>query len=71
MAAIDAAINAGADYVEVDLRTTKDGHLVLRHDEKIDRTTNGKGLVKNLTLAEIAKFTTVGKDKKVCHILCF
>lgn len=43
----------GVDMVEIDLHMTKDAHLVLMHDKKVDRTTNGKGEVKNLTLAEI------------------
>jgi glycerophosphoryl diester phosphodiesterase/dienelactone hydrolase len=68
LAAIEAAIKEGADYVEVDLRTTKDGHLMLCHDDKVDRTTNGKGLVKELDWSEIAMLTTVGKDKKVYHV---
>lgn len=68
LAAIEAAIEEGADYVEVDLRTTKDGHLMLCHDDKVDRTTNGKGLVKDLDWAEIARLTTIGKDKKVYHV---
>lgn len=41
------------DYVEIDIRTTKDGHLVVMHDATVDRTTNGAGLVGDLTLAEI------------------
>ncbi|WP_418789784.1 glycerophosphodiester phosphodiesterase [Peribacillus frigoritolerans] len=43
------------DYIEIDLQMTKDGRLVAMHDEKVDRTTNGTGLVKDLTLAEIKK----------------
>ncbi len=46
-------VKMGVDMVELDLHKTKDGHLVLMHDKKVDRTTNGKGEVKNLTLAEI------------------
>ena len=53
LAAFRNAINLGADYVEIDVRTTKDGHLVIMHDRTVDRTTNGKGNVKDLTLAEI------------------
>ena len=34
---------------------TKDGELIAMHDEKVDRTTNGTGLVKDLTLADIKK----------------
>ncbi|MBT2645149.1 glycerophosphodiester phosphodiesterase [Bacillus sp. ISL-34] len=43
------------DYIEIDLQMTKDGRLIAMHDEKVDRTTNGTGLVKDLTLAEIKK----------------
>ena len=68
LAAIEAAIHEGADYVEVDLRTTKDGHLMLCHDDKVDRTTNGKGLVKELNWADVAQLTTMGKDKKIYRI---
>lgn len=66
--AIEAAIAAGADYVEADLRTTKDGHLVLCHDKSVDRTTDGKGLVKDLSSSEIFKLTTTGNDKMVCRV---
>lgn len=70
-AAVEAAIEAGADYVEVDLRTTKDGKLVLCHDETVDRTTNGKGRVKDLTWDEISKLTTTGKDGKPYRVPAF
>ncbi|WP_240703127.1 glycerophosphodiester phosphodiesterase [Cohnella luojiensis] len=42
-----------ADYIEIDLRLTKDGELIAMHDETVDRTTNGTGLIKNMTLTEI------------------
>ncbi|QQN86062.1 glycerophosphodiester phosphodiesterase [Bacillus toyonensis] len=41
------------DYIEIDLQMTKDGHLVAMHDETVNRTTNGKGLVKEHTLEEM------------------
>lgn len=41
------AIEAGADYVEIDLRTTVDSHLVIMHDATVDRMTDGKGQVKD------------------------
>ncbi|HDX9610156.1 TPA: glycerophosphodiester phosphodiesterase [Bacillus toyonensis] len=41
------------EYVEIDLQMTKDGHLVAMHDETVNRTTNGKGLVKEHTLEEM------------------
>lgn len=53
LAAIREAIRLGCDYVEVDVRTTRDGVLVLMHDRTVDRTTDGHGAVAELTLAEI------------------
>jgi len=41
------------DYIEIDLQMTKDGHLLAMHDETVNRTTNGKGLVKEHTLEEM------------------
>jgi len=54
---IEEAIKCGADYIETDLRTTKDGYLVILHDASVDRITNGKGYVKDLTLKEIQQLT--------------
>ncbi len=53
LSAILRAIEVGASAVEVDVRTSKDGHLFLLHDKTLDRTTNGKGDPANLTLAEL------------------
>ncbi|WP_180850424.1 glycerophosphodiester phosphodiesterase [Bacillus sp. UMB0893] len=41
------------DYIEVDLQMTKDGKLIAMHDETVDRTTDGTGLVKDYTLEQI------------------
>jgi len=51
--AYELAKDMKADYIELDLQMTKDGHLVALHDETLDRTTNGTGYVKDHTLAEI------------------
>ena len=51
--AIQNAINDGADYVELDIRTTKDGKLVLMHDGTVDRMTNGKGNINELSFDTI------------------
>lgn len=51
--AIEKAIEVGAQLIEIDIRQTKDGHLILMHDTTIDRTTNGSGLVSEMTLDEI------------------
>ncbi len=53
LAAIERAIELGADIVEIDARTTQDGVLVLMHDSDVDRTTDGEGKVKDFTFAEL------------------
>lgn len=50
------AIKLKADVVEFDVRQTKDGRIVVMHDESVDRNTDGSGLIKNLTFKEIRKF---------------
>lgn len=56
LAGIRRAIEAEAHVAEVDVRTTRDGALVCVHDDTVDRTTDGKGRVSALTLAEVRKF---------------
>jgi glycerophosphoryl diester phosphodiesterase len=51
--AFQAAIDAGADFFELDVRTTSDGRLVLMHDRTVDRTTNGAGAVREMTFDQI------------------
>ena len=53
LAAFRAAVEAGAHMVEFDVHLTKDDKMVVIHDATVDRTTNGKGKVSELTLAEI------------------
>lgn len=53
MAAFQHAIDAGVDMIELDIRMTKDYHLVVIHDRDVRRTTNGTGLVRNMTLQEL------------------
>ena len=55
MLAYEIAEQLNATYIEIDLQMTKDGVLIAMHDEKVDRTTEGKGLVKDYTLKEIKK----------------
>ena len=51
--AFKRAVAIGADVLEMDAHITKDGQIVLMHDEEVDRTTNGSGLVEDMTLAEL------------------
>lgn len=53
--AINSIIQMGGDVVEIDIQRTKDGQLILMHDERLDRTTNGKGLIAETTFADIQK----------------
>lgn len=52
-----------ADGIEMDIQLTKDGEIVIMHDEAIDRTTNGSGWLKDYTLAEL-KTLSVGVNMK-------
>ena len=54
--AFQKAIEAGADGAELDVQLTKDGEVVIIHDETIDRTTDGKGYVVDYTYDELSKF---------------
>lgn len=53
MASFEAAIDAGADAVELDVRLSRDGALVVLHDDTVDRTTDGTGRVDQLDLAAL------------------
>jgi glycerophosphoryl diester phosphodiesterase len=55
LAAFQEAIDIGADVIETDARQTRDGELILMHDDELDRTTDGSGRVGDKTLAEIKK----------------
>ena len=55
MEAFRAALEAGADEIETDVRVSADGELVLIHDETADRTTDGTGKICEMTLAELKK----------------
>ena len=55
LAAIREAIAVGADMAEVDVTLTADDQVVVIHDEKVQRTTGGRGLVADFTLAELQR----------------
>ncbi len=54
LAAYRKAIEDGADALECDVRLTADGHLVCVHDRRVNRTSNGRGAVSSLELADLA-----------------
>ena len=53
LAAFELALRQGADAIELDAKLSKDKHVVVFHDQTVDRTTDGSGPVKSLTLAEL------------------
>jgi len=53
MAAFMKAVELGSHGIECDVQMTKDGHLVICHDETVDRTTDGKGFIKDYTLEDL------------------
>ena len=67
--AFEAALAFHPDMIEMDVHRKLDGKLVVIHDEKVDRTTNGKGYIKDLTLAEI-KMLDAGsyKEPKMANV---
>lgn len=56
MLAFEKAVAIGVDGIELDVHLTKDGEIVIIHDEDIKRTCDGEGLVKDMTLEELKKF---------------
>ena len=54
--AFQKALDLNSDGIELDVHLSSDGHIIVIHDETIDRTTNGKGLVNDFTLAELKSF---------------
>lgn len=62
--AISKAIELGVDAVEIDVHLSKDNELLVIHDERLDRTTNGKGMVKDFTLEELRRLDA-GKGEKI------
>ena len=64
LASIEKAISIGCDLTEVDVQRTADGSLILLHDERVDRTTNGRGLVADMKLEDVRKFDA-GRDRNI------
>lgn len=60
--AFQVAINKNAYGIELDIQLTKDGEIVVIHDDKIDRTCNGTGFVKDYTFAQIRTFNAGHTD---------
>ena len=67
LACFKKGIESGADMLELDIHLTKDGHIVVCHDQTVDRTTNGKGKIRELTLDEISKLNIIDSDGRITN----
>jgi len=71
LAAFNLALDQHADGIELDVKLSSDGHVMVMHDDTVDRTTNGTGQVKSLTLPELkkldagSKFSPLYKSEKI------
>ena len=59
----ERAIELGVDYVECDVHLTRDGHVVVLHDEDVGRTTNGHGAVRSLDLETVRRLDAGGGQR--------
>jgi glycerophosphoryl diester phosphodiesterase len=64
LAAFRLAIASGAEAIEIDLRGTRDGEVVVIHDATVDRTTNGTGAVADQTLAQLRRLDA-GRGERI------
>ena len=70
MDAFRKAIEMKADGIELDVHTSADGELIVMHDENVDRVTDGTGLIKDMTLAQLKelKVSTPAEPSGIYHI---
>ena len=66
--AFEKAVELGADGVELDIQMTADGEIVVIHDEMVDRTSDGKGWVKDYTLEQLQKLDVSYGHKELGHV---
>ncbi len=63
LAAIRAGISLGVDFVEMDVQRSADGRLVVMHDARVNRTTDGRGLVSAMTWEELRRLDAGGGER--------
>ena len=67
LSCIEKGIRTGANMVEVDLHLTADKRIVVCHDQSVNRTTNGKGKIEEMTLEEIQRLRILNHDGTVSN----
>jgi len=63
LASFERGLELGADWIELDVHLSRDGSLIVIHDETLDRTTDGRGLVREHTLAELKQLDAGGGQR--------
>ena len=66
MASFERAVQLGAGFIETDLHLTRDAQFVAIHDATLERTTNGRGSVRDFTLAELRRLDTNSRQYREC-----
>src|SRR5580700_10909675 len=71
LAAVNAALQLGIDFVEIDVQETRDGELIVFHDYRLNRICGVRGRVRHKTLAEVQKANpqvpTLRQALQMCH----
>lgn len=65
LASIKKAMDLGADGIEIDVFRCKTGEIVVFHDKKLDKLTDGKGLIENKSLMELKKLKVLGTNEQI------
>ncbi len=65
--AVEECIRLGVDFIEVDTHRTLDGHIVICHDQTIDRTTNGTGDITQMNLSDIRQYRLLDREGRVTN----
>ena len=65
LSCIEKGIGLGVDMIEIDVHLTTDGHVVVCHDRTINRTTNGKGRIEDLTLEQLRQYRLLNADGNI------
>lgn len=63
LAAFERGLQVGVDVVELDVHLSRDDQLIVMHDPRVDRTTDGSGLIRDLTLADLRRLNAAAKFK--------
>jgi glycerophosphoryl diester phosphodiesterase len=63
LASVERALSLGVDYIELDVQRTRDGRLVILHDKRVDRTTDGEGYLADMTFAQARQLDAGGGQK--------